>query len=419
MPDPVYNSSILYMQTSPSRWLVRSSGFFLILCLFSTTAFAADWTKPEEQLARKIAATTGPGAVALEITNLSSLTRPDFEEIRRGLTTQLAYLGLRFVNPEQAAGTVHISLSEDLQNYVWVAEIHQGNSESAVAMVSFPRPATSTGTHDNASLTIRKTLLWSQPERILDAAVLDGNPAHLAVLSADKLDLYGFRDGRWQPDQSFPIMHARPWPRDLRGRLILRQDHLFDAHLPGVFCKSTKTAPLGVNCRESDDPWPVGSDQFHLSAFFAPARNFFTGVLVPGVGKQATGPAFYSTATLPRDKYTLALFAGVDGQVHLLDGLADHVAGNLGWGSNIASVHTECGSGWQVLATQSGTGPSDAIRTYEIPDREPVLVSQPLEFGGSITALWAESNGNTAVAISHNSETGKYEAYRLTVACGQ
>lgn len=418
MPEPVYNSSILYMPTLPSRWL-RSAGLVLIVSLCSVTVWAADWTAPEEQLARKIAGATGPGAVALEISNASSLPRADFDEIRRGLTTQLAYLGLRFVNPEQAAASVHISLSEDLQSYVWVAEIHQGNNESSVAMVSLPRPASPAGGHAAATLTIRKTLLWTQDARIVDAAVLDGNPAHLAVLSADKLDLYGFRDGRWQPEQSLAITHTRPWPRDLRGRLILRQDHLFDAHLPGVFCKSTTTVPLGLNCHESDDPWPVGGDQFPLSAFFAPARNFFTGVLVPGVGKQTAAPAFYSAATLPREKYTLALFAGVDGQVHLLDGISDRAAGNLGWGSDLASIHTECGLGWQVLATQSGTGASDAIRAYEIPDREPVLVSPALEFNGTITALWAESNGNTAVAVSRNSETGKYEAYRLTIACGQ
>jgi hypothetical protein len=418
MPKAVYNSSILSMLTSPSRWL-RFAGFLLILSSLSAGSFAANWTMPEEQLARKIAGATGPGAVALEITNASSLPRSDFDEIRRGLTTQLAYLGLRFVNSEQAAATVHISLSEDLQNYVWVAEVRQGNNEYSVAMVSVPRPATLVATRDNASLTVHKTLLWSQDDRILDATVLDGNPAHLAVLSADKLDLYGFRDGRWQPEQSFPITHSHPWPRDLRGRLILRQDHLFDAHLPGVFCKSTTTAPLGLNCHESDDPWPVGSDQFALGAFFAPARNFFTGVLVPGVGKQAMAPAFYSAATLPRDKYTLALFAGVDGQIHMLDGITDRTPGKLGWGSDIASIHTECGSGWQVLATGNGSGPSDAVRAYEIPDREPVLVSQPLEFAGAITALWAESNGNTAIAVLLNSETGKYEAYRLTIVCGQ
>jgi hypothetical protein len=103
----------------------------------------------------------------------------------------------------------------------------------------------------------------------------------------------------------------------------------------------------------------------------------------------------------------------------MLDGVSDRTAGNLAWGSDIASVHTECGSGWQVFATQSGTGPVDTIRVYEVPDREPVLMSAPLEFSGAITALWAESNGNTAVAVLRDSESGKYEAYRLTINCGQ
>ncbi len=418
MPSAVYNSTTPEMPISPSHGL-RSAGFLLILSLFAAMALAAEWTAPEEQLARRIAGATGPGAVALEITNASSLSRSEYDEVRRGLTTQLAYLGLRFVNPDQAAGTVRITLSEDLQSYVWVAEIHQGNNESSVVMVSLPRPAAAVGVREANPLTLHKTLLWTQDERILDASVIDGNPAHLAILGGEKLDLYGFRDGRWQLERSYPISHAHPWPRDLRGRLILRQDHLFDAHLPGIFCKSTTTAPLALNCKESDDPWPVGNDQFRLSAFFAPARNFFPGVLVPGLGKQSSAPAFYSAATLPRDKYTLALFAGVDGQVHMLDGVSDRMDVNLAWGSDIASIHTECGSGWQVLATQNGTGPNDSVRTYEIPDREPVLMAAPLEFSGTITALWSESSGNTAIAISHNSENGKYEAYRLSVTCGQ
>jgi hypothetical protein len=418
MPSPVYNSTIPYMAFLPSRWL-RSAGALLVLMGLSTFCVASDWGAAEQQLSGKIAAATGPGAVALDITNRSSLGRADFDDIRRGLTTELASLGLRFVRPEQAAITVQISISEDLQNYVWIAEIHQGNNEASVAMVSLPRPDTPVMGHDSAALTIRKSLLWTQADRILDAAVLDGNPAHLAILNSDHLALYLLRDGRWQPEQSFPIEHTRPWPRDVRGRLILRQDHLLDAYLPGVFCTSSTTSPLSLTCRERDDPWPIGSDTYRLNAFFAPTRNFFTGILVPGVGKQTTAPSFYSAATLPREKYTLALFAALDGQIHMLDGITDRASGKLGWGSDIASVHTECGTGWQVLATQAGSGPHDTVRAYEIPDREPALVSQSLDFDGMITAFWAESNGNTAVAVARNSETGKYEAYRLTVACSQ
>jgi hypothetical protein len=156
-----------------------------------------------------------------------------------------------------------------------------------------------------------------------------------------------------------------------------------------------------------------------LSAFYTPTRNFFTGVLVPGVGKQAAAPAFYSAAALPREKYMLWLFAAANGQIHMLDGTTDQTTGILGWGDDIASIRSGCGSGWQVLASASGSGPTDSVRAFEVADREPAPVSQAANFDGSITALWMATDGATAVAISHNSETEKYEAFRLSISCSQ
>jgi len=156
-----------------------------------------------------------------------------------------------------------------------------------------------------------------------------------------------------------------------------------------------------------------------LSAFFAPPRNFFTGALSPGTEKQSAVKAFYSAAMLPRDKYKLWIFDTVDGQVHLLDGVTDQTVAKPGWGSDLVSVHSSCGLGWQVLATGNGDGDGETVRAFEIADREPVAVSQPVEFSGSITALWTDSDGTGAIAISRNSETGKYEAYRLSITCGQ
>ncbi len=51
--------------------------------------------------------------------------------------------------------------------------------------------------------------------------------------------------------------------------------------------------------------------------------------------------------------------------------------------------------------------------------REPAAVSAPLEISGAITALWTESGGASAVAVTHNSATGRYEAFRLIIACGR
>ena len=413
--NAVYNARILHMVASSTRFRRAACGFALmVMCV--AMSLATDWRTPEEQLARKIAAATGPGAVALDVANKSSISRAEADEIRRGLTSELATLGVRLANADQAAATVQVTLSENLREYVWVAEIHQGNNESSVAMVTSPRAGLVAVEHPAIALTIRKALLWTDDNRILDVVQVNGNPEHMIVLEAESVELLKFQDGRWQREQSLAVSHAHPWPRDLRGRLVLRSDHLFDAYLPGVFCRSSTTAPLALNCYESDDPWPLGVGQ---SAFFAPARNFFTGALSPGIEKQTTVKAFYSAAMLPRDKYRLWIFSTVDGEVHLLDGVSDQTVGKLGWGSDIVTVRSGCGVGSQVLVTGNEDGASDVVRAFEIADREPVVVSQAAEFNGKITALWADADGTGAIAISQNSETEKYEAYRLSIACGQ
>ena len=218
---------------------------------------ASPWQASEIQLARKIAAVTGPGAIAIDVVNLSRLRNTDAEEIRRGLLSELGLLGLHSVSADQAAATIRITLSENLQEYVWVAEIRQGNSESSVVMVTMSRPETGAQEHPASALTLHKALIWTDDSRILDVALPIGNPAQMIVLEPESVLLYVLQNGRWQQENSLSITHPRPWPRDLRGRVVLRKDHLFDAYLPGVLCRSTAVAPLGVSCRESDDPWPL------------------------------------------------------------------------------------------------------------------------------------------------------------------
>ncbi|HEV2717084.1 MAG TPA: hypothetical protein VGU64_17600, partial [Terriglobales bacterium] len=301
----IYNARIPQMATSRSRFARVACSLSLMFLLAANATGAENWASAEEQLAAKIASVTGPGTAFIDVANRSSLTRAQSDDIRRGLLTALANRGVRAANAEQAAANVKVTFSEALQNYIWVAEIHQSSNESAVVMVSLPRPETQLAAHEEPALVIHKALLWSQPDRILDVAVIDGNPAHMAVLDGNGVNIYKLQDTRWQPEQSLPVTHSRPWPRDLRGRLVLRKDHLFDAFLPGLFCRSTAKPPLALTCYESDDPWPLGTDQFVLTAFFTPARNYFTGALAPGIGKQTTAPAFYSAAPVPRGKYVL------------------------------------------------------------------------------------------------------------------
>jgi hypothetical protein len=448
MRGAVYNSGIpniiLNSVNRASRTalnLLFLTQLWLVVLALASSASAVDWSGPELQLARKIVALTGPGAVALTVENRSSLGKRDYEIVQNGLRSALGGLGLRFVDAEQSAATVSISLSENATSYVWVAEIHQSVGEVAVVMVSAPRPEGATAAHDSVPLTLHKSPLFAQDDPILDVAVLEENtaPTHIAVLDGEKVSFYRTLGGKWQLEQLLAVVHSRPWPRDLRGRLIPAKDHLLDAYLPGVICRAISGSPVALSCRESDDPWPLVSGTLNsgnlsvfpsagigngastvvpqLGAFFASTRNFFTGALTPRVGKFTTVPKFYSAALLPREKYTLWLFAATDGQVHMVDGVSDQAA-RLTWGSDLTSVKTACGAGWQVLATSSGDA-GDSVRAYEFPDRDPVAVSASVEFPGAITALWTEAKGDTTVAVVRNRENGTYEAFRLALACSQ
>jgi hypothetical protein len=418
MQRAAYNSRIPYM-LMPLRSRLVGCIFFVVALLLVVPAQAQNWAGIEEQLAGKIVSATGTKTLALEVLNRSSLSAATADDIRRNLLTQLAVLGAHFAPAEQASATVRVSFSEDLQTYVWIAEIRQGTNPPSIVMVSLPRSASFSVEPEAAAVVLRRIPLWSQPERILDVAVIDGNPARMLVLDANNVTSYRLQDNRWQTEQSLPVVHSRPWPRDLRGRLVRSKDSLFEAYLPGVHCRSSAGAPPAMTCYDSDDSWPIGTDLSSLNASFTSTRNFFSGVLSPGVGKQTTAPAFYSAAAAPRGPTVSWLLAGVDGQVHLLDGSTDQVVEKLGWGSDIASVRSGCGSGWQVLATAASDGRSDSVRVFEVAGREPVTAGSPLDVSGAITALWTESSGTGAVAVAHNFETGRYEAFRLILTCGR
>jgi hypothetical protein len=448
--NAVYNSPIAGMPTSSSFRRVR---LVLILptLLLAATAWGQDWAAAQERLAAKIVAVTGAQTMTVEVSNRASspspgLTPATADHIRRGLLTQLAARGVRFVSAEQAGARVRVSLSENLQNYVWVAEIQLGPNqatnqtpdktanetslaEPSVVIVALPKPETRAVEPEPAAMVLHKTPLWSQPERILDVAVLESNPARMLVLDSRAVTVYRQQDSRQQVEQTLAIAHSRPWPRDLRGRLALRTDHLFDAYLPGVFCRSATAPPLAMTCYEGDEAWPVGTNFFNLHANFVSARNYFSGSLLPGVGSSIGGSPiagnpmttapFYSAAAVPWGESPLWLLAAVDGQVHALDGATDQVMGKLSWGSELASVRSGCGSGWHVLATGNGEGSSDTVRAFEISGREAVAASGALEIDGSITDLWTEPGETSAVVVVCNSETGRYEAFRLTLTCGR
>src|SRR5271166_166452 len=426
---PRYNQRIPHMRarTCSSLGLGWLTSFLLAAVFLPSYTYASSLADTAHLLAHKIASASGPGAFAIQVSNRSSLDDKSVREVRSALDSELHVEGVHAAKAEQATGTIEVVLSESLRDYVWTAQIMIGSDEKKVAIVSLPRSPTVATSAPALPIVLKSTLLFAQEQPMLDVALVEmPGGARLLVLADGAVTIYrrqGNPAGRWELETSLPISHSRAFPRDLRGRLLLRQDHLFDAYLPGTFCRiissgSNGSTSLTIACNDSQDPWPLTPESSNVRAFFATSRNFFTGVLSPGIGKISNVPAFYSAAALPRPGYTLWAFAAVDGSLHLVDGVTDLAirGANSKLGSDLAVVHSNCGTGTQLLASEL-EAERDGLRAFEVPDRDPVAVSAAAEFAGPIVALWTESSGSGLAAIVKRKDTGWYEAYRISVSC--
>ena len=402
----------------------------LIFVFVGPAAAASQWGEPGRELARKIAEVTGPGAVAVEVGNRSSLSKADVAAVRTAVEGELGARGVHLTARDQAAAVVVVSLSENVREYVWVAEIWVGKNDKSVVMVSLARAEAGAVQAAGSGVVLRKQLLWTQEEAILDVAALDAadksSGAHMAVLDGSKVTLLHLEKekGKWLRDQELAVQHERAWPRDLRGRLVVGKDHLLDVYLPGVFCSTTQRGAMALECAAKDEGWPVDSagsgPRFVLDA----KKNYFTGTFLertrdaPNGRRYVNLPDFYSAVALPREKYVLWIFTAVDGSVHAVDGMTDQVWRGVPWGSDVAAVHTGCGGGWQVVASGKTDTGNDELRVYDVPDREPMAMSAGLSFPGRVTALWAGA-GAEALVVVRNGDAGRYEAYRVGFTCGE
>src|SRR5947209_1236309 len=80
---------------------------------------------------------------------------------------------------------------------VWVAQLPQGPAEPTLAIVSFDRPPSSAASQNSPALVLHATTLMSQPEPILDAAVIEGSPRRMLLLSSAAISIFDWKDGKW------------------------------------------------------------------------------------------------------------------------------------------------------------------------------------------------------------------------------
>jgi len=351
-----------------------------------------------------------PSAVTLSFENLSSQSQEGQEATKAAIMTGFRDAGVRLVKPDQAMAEVRITFSEDWQSYVWIAVIQQGPGRQMV-MKRLPRTERA-GPQHAPTLTLRRSSVWQQEMPILDFYVDNQN---LVVLEPSQVSAYTKDNGQWRLRSVLGITHGQTWPRDLRGRLLVN-GHDVGAFLPGTRCAGSLSQPA-LDCNASDDPWPI--DQGQLVAFFSTRRNFFNGVLSGPRAGASVGP-FFSAAAWSSGDQPLWLFTGIDGRTRLYrDDLSSAPEVLNGWGSNVAALHSGCGSGWQLLATAPGdnTRP-DTLQAVEIAGREPQVVSPAVDLPGSVAAMWPSGKNSDAVNVVMQSPvTGKYEALIFTISC--
>jgi len=381
------------------------------------------------QLAAKIAAALSPGeAVALNVRNLSSLGPVNVTAIRRSLEAELQGRGIRLVPTSVGPVEVTVTLAENSQGPVWVAEVQHGETLRTI-VIALPRSAAAPF-RTVPALAVEKELIWEQESPIVDLALLDTVDQSMAVLEADKLSLYKRRGDLWELRRAFSIPSKQPWPRDLRGKILRQRTESSDlllVFLPGTQCGfSMHESPEGPapNCEpapESSLIFPILKGQEVVGATrIPPGRNFF-GPEFRADAFHATLPEpFYSAAVLADEHgKDLFLLSGVKGRVYFYDhrGISAGTADLRG--SELVGIKTKCRGGWQLLATGAGdwTQP-DLLQAYEVQAGVATPVASPAEFPGPIISLGSSSDGS-AIAVVANLMTGRYEAYRVSVYCGR
>jgi hypothetical protein len=409
----------------PRRILCHSIVAILALTFLQISRARAEgqWDASAAELARKIIARTGMrGAMTLEVKNQSSLVESDAGEIRTALLVQLRAQGARVLKSRRPIAHVLITLSENLQAYLWVAEIRRGTSQS-IAMTRVAKPSPDSFHAPTGTLVIKKELFYEQVEPMLDLAIIETPgefTSRLLVLDTEKFSLLTRQGSAWTTVQSIPVNRTRPWPRDPRGRLIVRPDGQFEAYTPGTKCAGAAEPSLTMHCGESEEPWPLDeSEPPAMSAPFAPQRNFFDGRLTMEGGQETKRSPFFAALRVADHNQTLGIFAGIDGHARVYAKGPDPVATLDGWGSDITAIQSDCAGGWQILASRATPRGTDSIQAFTLRAGVPTEDGGPVEFPGPVTALWRQKDARSALAVSHNPTTGKYEAFILSVSCSQ
>ncbi len=379
-------------------------------------------TSAARELARKVAASVGVDVQALIAlsaapANLSSVSPAEFQQGCDAFRDEMAKAG-KTLQPATAQPPANVSLtialSENLTEFVWIAQVSGYNGEKTF-FVTVARESVSAAPQFQPSIVLQKEFLLISPDPILDVALLparEESPPQLLVLQAERIALFAKQSGSWQFQTDAHINNFAPMQRDIRGRLQMSADgKQEEAALPGVVCDIKMGAALGVSCNSLDELWSTSAG-FGSGApprFSADKIEFTFPISVPGA-------QFESVAAFAPEGLAATLS---DGRTLVFDNSGEPPAALSGWGSDIAALSSASRTHWPILATGTGDwAVPDSIQAFDVAGRQAVPLSGEIDFDGPITALWSEGE-NTALAVSRNLKTGMYEAYFIRAAYNQ
>jgi hypothetical protein len=312
---------------------------------------------PARELARRIAASLPGGTrVEIEVRNQSSLSEDAAAAIRATMAGELSARGLRTRGEGPGAASIVVTLSENVQGYVWVAQIQHGD-DSAVLLQSVPRETPAATPPESEKIVLHRELLWSGPAHVIDAAEMPagvGAPAPLFLLELEGATAV-VTDSRNTFRKELPTVVRSPRDPEV-GIVTLRGDGvevlLKDSPASGEDCRTTFDTDAAPQCED---------------VMFAVATIVFPPVP---------------------------------------------------FGDQEADISLACSGGKVRLGTGKGdyTLP-DTILAYPAAGLGDAL-SAPVMFAGPVMRLRGEPDG-TAIAVLRNLQNGNYEVYRITAACGQ
>jgi hypothetical protein len=308
---------------------------------------------------RVVAASPARAALAFDFKNISSLSAADADSIREAIQAELIHRGFRIASASSTASAgidVRLTLSEGSDSYVWVAE-WRGKDEPQMAIVAVPKASDAGANGAKNSVRLESKLMWQQPDRLLDFAVLttpDNSASTIVTLEPGRVRWYS--SGKFEKGFShgFDVLRKTPWPRDVRGIIDVEGKRVL---LPKMECQGDIENPTQMKCVPSED-------------------------------------------------------------AALLDGPKIRVPGREE--SESALLGERCDGRFVILASGNGdwTQP-DTIQGYALADLEgqAAVSGGPIEFDGPVLALYREGKQSAARAVVHNLKTGNYEAYIVTATC--